>query len=99
MYLFRSIAPQTPTQAAVICRRHESLSPGSRSMSCISGYCRHCETLGTLLHTLQKTDSAVLNRYNRIMLPQAGLDVPGALHHIMIRGIDKTKFYSWMDIV
>jgi hypothetical protein len=50
-----------------------------------------CETLGTLLHTLQKTDSAVLNRYNRIMLRQAGLDVPGALHHIMIRGIDKTN--------
>jgi hypothetical protein len=36
-------------------------------------------------------DSAVLNRLNRIMPRQAGLDVPGALHHIMIRGIDKTN--------
>ena len=50
-----------------------------------------CGVLGTLLHTLQNTDSAVLNRLNRIMPRQAGLDVPGALHHIMIRGIDKTN--------
>jgi hypothetical protein len=33
------------------------------------------------------------------MLRQAGLDAPGALRHIMVRGIDRKKYYLTIRVV